>query len=74
MGSEFWDYEMAVLEYEKFTNKLSDLNLKCTIVEFRNIFDDIQETVFYGVAHLRHKYYNFVAAKLLEEIHPLIRN
>ncbi len=70
---EFNDQAKFVIGYNKFADKLKDLDDYCVkIFDFRDIFDDMEETAYFDRAHVGSASNKIIAAKIFELIHPLV--
>ena len=70
---EILEHSEVVRAYQFFSNEFEDLKNYCIhTIDLMNIFDDIQGSVYYDGAHLRHEYNKAVADRIFEEIIPLI--
>jgi len=70
---ELYDQANVLIGYQKFADELNDLENYCTITaDFRNIFDDKNETVYFDEAHISYEDNIIVAEKIFELIRPLV--
>jgi hypothetical protein len=61
--------------YQKFAYELDNLKNDCTKVEdFRNIFDEVEHTVFFDNAHVGIKSNKIVAEKIYDILLQMITN
>jgi len=69
ISMKVWDSKKAAFEYQKFADLLEELELKCTkVADFRNIFDDVNESVYFDNAHIHYKFNKYVAEKIFDTI------
>jgi len=69
ISMKVWDSKKAAFEYQKFVDLLEELELKCTkVADFRNIFDDVNESVYFDNAHIHYKFNKYVAEKIFDTI------
>jgi len=73
-GAEHWDITDASLKYQNFGNKVNDLEPLCDkVVDLRNIFDNVTESVYFEHVHIHYRYNKMVAERLAELSLPLIQ-
>jgi len=63
----------ALLEYSYFTDKITDLNHSCTgTFDLRNIFDNVQKSVYFDMWHNYHEYNMVIADEIFDRALPLL--
>jgi len=60
--------------YRYFVEEFDDLNNYCTnTADFRNVFDDIEEGVYFDEAHVGSEHDKIIADEIFELVRPLVR-
>jgi len=72
---EKFDHSKVIPAYQKFADELNNLKNGCAKVEdFRNIFDEVEHTVFFDNAHVGIKSNKIVAEKIYGLLSQMISN
>jgi len=70
---EFFDQDNALIGFQKFADKLNELDNYCAkTADFRNIFDDINEVIYFDRAHVGSKSNKIIADEMFELAFPLV--
>ena len=68
-----FDHENLIPNYEKYGEKLDEMNKSCTkALDMRNAFDQQKETIFHDAGHVGDQGNKIIAEKIYEEILPII--
>ena len=62
-------------EYQYFADEIKNLNHTCDLaIDLRNVFDNVEERIYFDKWHISFKYNKQVAEKIAENSLPIIKN
>ena len=68
-------HEWWFIEYQYFADKIKNLNHTCDLaIDLRNVFDNVEEIIYFDRMHISFKYNKQVAEKIAENSLPIIKN
>ena len=68
-----YDHKNLIPNYEKYGQKLDEMQDKCTkVFDLRNVFDEQNDTIFHDSGHVGDKGNKIVAEKIYEIILPIV--
>lgn len=69
VGYSWWNFTQAASSYQLFANELDELNKVCSkTTDLRNIFDDVEESVYFDHIHIHYDHNKIIAEKLFKSI------
>ena len=75
LWNERYDENNKLTEaYLKYSDVIPELNQNCTVAkDFKNIFDDVYEAIFYDYGHTNSLGNEIIATHILEELTPVLQ-
>jgi hypothetical protein len=68
-----FEHEKVVPAYDLFSKELNDLSNHCTkIADFRNIFDNVTDDVYFDNTHVGYQSNKIIADRIYDEVLPII--